>query len=346
MRRRSTTSPPSRRWAAGHGFKGVQIPTWDAPPVRSRAAAESKTYCDEVKGTLAEAGVRADRAFDPSPGPAGRGPSGLRCWPSTASRRPKCAATRRRGRNGRSISDEAAAPRLRSNLGLKAHATFSGALAWPYLYPWPQRPAGLVETAFDELAQALDADPRTPSTKPASIVCYEIHPGEDLHRRRDLRDVPRAGRTTIPRCNILYDPSHFVLQQLDYLDFIDIYHERIRMFHVKDAEFNPTGRAGRLWRIPALGRPGRPLPLAGRRPGRFRRHLLQADAVRLRRLGGAGMGMLHQAPRAGRGARAPPFIEDHIIRVTETRLRRLRRRRHRPGGQPQDARPGERGGTP
>ena len=37
--------------------------------------------------------------------------------------------------------------------GRGAMATFSGALAWPYLYPWPQRPAGLVETAFDELAK-------------------------------------------------------------------------------------------------------------------------------------------------------------------------------------------------
>jgi sugar phosphate isomerase/epimerase len=47
-----------------------------------------------------------------------------------------------------------------------------------------------------------------------------------------------------PRANILYDPSHFLLQQLDYLAFIDIYHERIKMFHVKDAEFNPTGKQG------------------------------------------------------------------------------------------------------
>ena len=46
------------------------------------------------------------------------------------------------------------------------------------------------------------------------------------------------------RCNLLYDPSHFVLQQLDYLEYIDLYHERIKMFHVKDAEFRPTGRQG------------------------------------------------------------------------------------------------------
>jgi len=35
-----------------------------------------------------------------------------------------------------------------------------------------------------------------------------------------------------------------VLQCLDYLDNIDIYKDRIKMFHVKDAEFNPTGRQG------------------------------------------------------------------------------------------------------
>jgi sugar phosphate isomerase/epimerase len=35
-----------------------------------------------------------------------------------------------------------------------------------------------------------------------------------------------------------------VLQQLDYLGFIDVYHQRIRMFHAKDAEFNPSPRQG------------------------------------------------------------------------------------------------------
>ncbi|WP_282073465.1 sugar phosphate isomerase/epimerase family protein, partial [Janibacter hoylei] len=47
-----------------------------------------------------------------------------------------------------------------------------------------------------------------------------------------------------PRANILFDPSHFVLQQLDYLAFIDRYHPRIKAFHVKDAEFRPDARTG------------------------------------------------------------------------------------------------------
>lgn len=132
--------------------------------------------------------------------------------------------------------------RASRNLGIGAHATFSGALAWPFVYPWPQRPAGLVETAFEELARRwkpiLDH-----ADEHGVDICYEIHPGEDLHDgvtfEMFLEQVENH-----PRANMLYDPSHYVLQCLDYLDNIDIYKDRIKMFHVKDAEFNPTGRQG------------------------------------------------------------------------------------------------------
>ena len=134
------------------------------------------------------------------------------------------------------------AAKASQRLGLTTHVSFSGALAWPYVYPWPQRPAGLIEAAFDELARRWT--PILDAFEAAGVdVCYELHPGEDLHDgvtfERFLNGVKQH-----PRANILYDPSHFVLQQLDYLAFIDIYHERIKAFHVKDAEFRPNGRQG------------------------------------------------------------------------------------------------------
>jgi sugar phosphate isomerase/epimerase len=228
------------RWAASLGFEGVQIPSWDARLFDLRRAAESRGYCEEAQGALAEAGVQAtelsthlqgqliavhpayDAAFDGFAPPAARGnPAARQAW---------------------AAEQLALAARASRNLGLSAHATFSGALAWPYVYPWPQRPAGLVETAFDELARRwrpiLDA-----FEEQGVDLCYEIHPGEDLHDGASFEMfLSRVGDH--PRCNILYDPSHFVLQALDYLDFLDIYRERIRMFHVKDAEFRPTGRQG------------------------------------------------------------------------------------------------------
>jgi len=148
------------------------------------------------------------------------------------------------------------AAKASANLGLKAHATFPGALAWPYIYPWPQRPAGLIEAAFDELAKRwkpiLDAFDAV-----GVDVCYELHPGEDLHDGVSFEMfLERVGGH--PRCNILFDPSHFVLQQLEYLEFVDLYHSRIKMFHVKDAEFRPNGRQGVYGGYqPWIGRSGR-----------------------------------------------------------------------------------------
>jgi sugar phosphate isomerase/epimerase len=140
------------------------------------------------------------------------------------------------------VSQMLAGAKASKNLGLKASVTFSGALAFPYLYPWPQRPAGLIEEAFAELGKRWT--PILNAHDEAGVdVCYEIHPGEDLFDGATFEmflDQVKGHK----RCNINYDPSHFLLQQLDYLSFIDIYHERIKAFHVKDAEFNPTGRQG------------------------------------------------------------------------------------------------------
>src|SRR5438445_708009 len=227
-------------WAAGLGFKGVQIPSWDRRLFDLEKAAESQTYCDEVRGVLAERGLQVtelsthlqgqlvavhpayDTAFDGFAAPQVRGkPQARAAW---------------------AVEQLKLAARASRRLGISEHATFSGALAWPYLYPWPPRPAGLVETAFDELARRWR--PILDAFDEAGVnVCYEIHPGEDLHDGVTFEMfLDRVGGHK--RCNLLYDPSHFVLQQLDYLEYIDLYHERIRMFHVKDAEFNPTGRQG------------------------------------------------------------------------------------------------------
>jgi sugar phosphate isomerase/epimerase len=228
------------RWAAALGYKGVQIPTWDSRLFDLKRAAESRNYGDEIKGTLAKHGVEVtelsthlqgqlvavhpayDQAFD------GFAPESLRGSPSA--------------RQQWAVEQLHLAAKASANLGLSSHVTFSGALAWPYIYPWPQRPPGLVETALDELAKRWK--PILDAFDEAGIdLCFEIHPGEDLHDGITFETfLDRVGGHQ--RCNILFDPSHFVLQQLDYLEFIDFYHSRIKMFHVKDAEFRPTGRQG------------------------------------------------------------------------------------------------------
>src|SRR5579885_439865 len=207
------------------------------------------------------------------------------------------------------------AAKASANLGLKAHATFSGALAWPYMYPWPQRPQGLVETAFDELAKRWR--PLLDAFDSAGVdLCYEIHPGEDLHDGETFEMfLDRVGNH--PRCNILYDPSHFVLQQLDYLAYIDHYHSRIKMFHVKDAEFRPTGKQGVY---------GGFQPWI-RRAGRFRslgdgQVDFKAIFSKLTQYGYSGWAVLEWEcciKSAEQGAReGAPFIAGHIIEAAKT----------------------------
>ena len=228
------------KWAAGLGYKGVQIPSWDARLFDLKLAADSASYCDDVRGVLASNGLELTELSTHLQGQLiAVHPAYDSLFDSFA---PKAVHGNPTARQAWATEQLEFAAKASKKLGLKEHATFSGALAWPYLYPWPQRPQGLVEAAFAELAKRwrpiLDVFDEN-----GVDLCFEIHPGEDLHDGVSF-EMFLGLLKGHPRCNLLYDPSHFVLQQLDYLEYIELYHSRIKMFHVKDAEFNPTGRQG------------------------------------------------------------------------------------------------------
>jgi len=228
------------RWAGTLGYKGVQIPSWDGRLFDLKQAAGSKTYCDEVRGTLAKYGLELTELSTHLQGQlVAVHPAYDVLFDGFA---PEQVRGNRLARQAWAVEQLLFAAQASANLELKAHATFSGALAWPYVYPWPQRPAGLIETAFQELSTRWL--PILNAFEQAGVdLCFEIHPGEDLHDgvtfEMFLEQVKNHAR-----CNLLFDPSHFILQQLDYLRFIDLYHDRIKMFHVKDAEFQSSGRQG------------------------------------------------------------------------------------------------------
>jgi len=303
--------PAIADYMAGLGYKGIQIPSWDGRLFDLAKAAESQTYCDEIKGMLAEKGLEItelsthlqgqlvavhpayDAQFDGFAAPEVRGnPVARQAW---------------------AVEQLKLAAKASQRLGLTTHASFPGALAWPYVYPWPQRPAGLVEDAFDELARRwkpiLDVFDEN-----GVDIGFELHPGEDLHDGVTFEMfLDRVGNH--PRANILYDPSHFVLQHLDYLAFIDIYHERIKCFHVKDAELRPNGRSGvyggyQGW----VDRPGRFRSLGDG----------QVDFTqifsKMAQYDYAGWAVLEwecalKHPEVG-AAEGAPFIAKHIIRTT------------------------------
>lgn len=298
-------------YMAGLGYKGVQIPTWDDRLIDLQQAAESKDYCDELKGKVAEYDLEItelsthlqgqlvavhpayDAMFD------GFAPSEVHNNPTA--------------RSEWAVQQVIWAAKASRHLGLDAQVTFPGALMWPFVYPWPQRPAGLVDMGFGELAKRwkpiLDEH-----EEQGVYACYELHPGEDLHDGASFEQFLDAVDDH-PRACINYDPSHFILQGLDYLQFIDFYHERIKAFHVKDAEFNPTGKQGvyggyQGW----LDRAGRFRSLGDG----------QVDFVgifsKLSQYDYDSWAVLEwecciKSPEQG-AAEGAPFIEDHIIQVT------------------------------
>ena len=232
--------PSITKWAGDLGYRGVQIPTWDGRLFDLAKAASSTDYCDEVKDVCAEAGVEVTELSTHLQGQL------VAVHPAYDAQFDAFAPAKVHGnpkaRQEWAVEQVKLAAKASANMGLSVSVGFTGALAFPYLYPWPQRPAGLIEEAFSELARRwkpiLDVYEEN-----GVDLGYEIHPGEDVFDGATFEMFLEAlgGHR---RCTINYDPSHFVLQQLDYLAFIDIYHERISAFHVKDAEFNPTGRQG------------------------------------------------------------------------------------------------------
>ena len=300
------------RWAAGHGFKGVQVPSWDARIFDMKQAAASKGWCDEFAGIARHNGVEItelgthlqgqlvavhpayDEAFDAFAPLEVRGkPAERQRW---------------------AVEQMLLSAKASKNLGLTSNVSFPGALAWPYVYPWPQRPAGLIQAAFDELAKRWR--PIFDAFDDAGCnVAFELHPGEDLFDGTTF-EMFLERVNNHPRCCINYDPSHFVLQQLDYLAFIDIYHARISSLHIKDAEFRPTGRQGVYsGYAPWIERAGRFRSLGD---GQIDFGAIFSKMAQYDYRGWAVLEweccLKHPEQGAAEGA---AFIRDHIIRVTE-----------------------------
>jgi sugar phosphate isomerase/epimerase len=298
------------KWVAGLGYKGVQIPTWDPRVIDLDKAAESKTYCDELKGKLNDMGLEVTElsahlhgqvlaihpayeiAFQPFY------PQGLKDkqrveW---ATEQLKKAVT------------------ASANLGTDSVPVLSGGFAWHMIYPWPQRPQGLIDEAFKELHKrwkpVLDL-----AKEKGVVISYELHPGSDIFDGATFEMFLDVSKNHPAAC-LCYDPSHFLLQQLDYLAFIGLYGERIKSFHVKDAEFRPSGRVGVYGGYESWSK----------RAGRFRSlGDGQVDFTRvftlLTEAGYTGWAVLEweccvKSPEQG-AREGAPFIGDHIIEATE-----------------------------
>jgi sugar phosphate isomerase/epimerase len=300
------------QWVKSLGYQAVQIPTWDSRCIDLKKAATSKTYADEVKGIVEECGLSISELSTHLQGQlVAVHPAYDTLFDGFA---PAAIKGDHLARTNWAIEQVKYGAKASQHMGLTAHPTFSGSLLWHTFHPWPQRPAGLVEEGFKELARRWL--PILNYFDECGVdVCYEVHPGEDIFDGVTYEMFLDAVQQH-PRACLLYDPSHFVLQQLDYLAYIDYYHERIRAFHVKDAEFNPTGKQGTFGGYQSWAN----------RAGRYRspgdgQVDFKSIFSKLAQYDYQGWAVMeweccikHPAQGAAEGA---AFIDSHIIRVTE-----------------------------
>lgn len=299
------------KWAAGLGYKGIQVPTWDSRMIDLDTAAGSKTYCDEYLGKIEENGLELIELAAYLQGqvmavhpayeimfeafyPKGLQPKQRTEWATDQLRKVINASEK---------------------MGTKNISVLSGSFAWHTFYPWPQRPDGLIDEAFTELARVwkpvLDL-----AHEHGITIGYELHPGSDLFDGATYElFLEHSGNH--PAACITYDPSHLLLQQLDYLQFIEIYAEKIKAFHVKDAEFKPNGRVGVYGGYqPWLKRAGR-----FRSPGDGQVDFKRIFSL-LTQYDYDGWAILEwegciKSPEQGAGEGAP-FIKEHLIEATKS----------------------------
>jgi len=299
-------------WAASMGYQAVQIPAWDQRVIDIEKAAESKSYCDEIKGVVNRAGLEISELSTHLLGQLVASHPAYDAMFDAFS--PKELHNDPVARSEWAVRQMKASAQASHQLGLNVMGSFSGSLLFHTMYPWPQRPAGLVEAGFNELGKRWL--PILDYCKDLGVeICYELHPGEDLH---DGVTFERFLEVTNNHSSvkILYDPSHFVLQQLDYVQFIDYYHEYIHMFHVKDAEFRPNGKSGvyggyQDW----IDRPGRFRSLGDGQVD------FKQIFSKLSQYGYDGWAVLEwecciKSPEQG-AREGAPFIANHLIEVTQ-----------------------------
>lgn len=297
-------------WVKDFGYKGIQIPTWDSRVFNLDQAAESKAFCSELLDEIKGIGLEVTELASHLQG---------QVLAMNNSYKTAFSAFYPSGLNDREIvewsTDQLKKSILASaNMGLKSIPVLSGGFAWHMVYPWPQRPAGLIEEAFTELYARWK--PVLDFAKERGInIAYELHPGSDLFDGASFEKFLEISDNH-PAVTINYDPSHFVLQQLDYCQFIELYGERISAFHVKDAEFLPSGRVGVYGGYEPWSK----------RAGRFRS--LGDGQVDFKRIftmlsqkGYSGWAVLEwecfiKSPEQG-AREGASFIHDHIIETTK-----------------------------
>ena len=299
------------RWVAGLGYVGVQIPTWDKRIIDLDRAAQSKTYCDDYKGKLKEIGLEPSELGGYLAGQV------LAVHPAYEV---MFEMFHPEGLKGDARTEWASGELKKCSLRLGPTWAPMSSRRYPagshgtWFIRGLNVPRGLLTKRLRNLAKRwrplLDL-----AHDNGTVFAYELHPGSDIYDGATY-EMFLDFTDNHPAACLNYDPSHLLLQQLDYLEFIRLYGERVKGFHVKDAEFRPTGRVGvyggyQSWRDAQVGsvRWVTAKSILGEFSRSCRRPAMKVGAT-------LEWECCVKSPAQG-AAEGAPFISDHIIETTE-----------------------------
>ena len=243
------------QWAADLGYKGIQIPTWESFLIDLDKAAESQTYCDELKGKINSYGLEITELSTHLQGQlVAVHPAYDLMFDNFA---PDAYKNNPKARTQWAIETLKKAAKASNRLGLNAHATFSGALLWHTWHPWPQRPDGLVEMGFKELADRWLPILNTFDENGVDVLSKtfsEVGGYDDLVLLKDIQFNSFCEHHMIPfigKAHVAYLPSNRVVGISKIARLVDIYAQRLQTQETMTAEIanalsqslNPRGVA-------------------------------------------------------------------------------------------------------
>ncbi len=150
-------------------------------------------------------------------------------------------------------------------LGLKVVTGFTGSSIWPLLYAFPPVTEAMVDAGYADFGKRWK--PILNEFQKAGVkFALEVHPTEIAF---DIVSAERALAAVDghPAFGFNFDPSHLGYQGVDYVAFIERFHDRIFHVHMKDVAWAQTpqlsgvfgghltfGDHRRFWDFRSLGR--------------------------------------------------------------------------------------------
>lgn len=144
----------------------------------------------------------------------------------------------------RAVEEIIAATRAAQKMGVSVLSGFTGSPIWSYVVGYPAPSQSLVADTLRQFSHQWE--PILNACEESGLkYAFEVHPGQIAYDLYSAEMVLEALNHR-PEFGFTLDPSHFLWQGIDPVEFIRRFPDRIYHVHIKDASIRLDGRSGLL----------------------------------------------------------------------------------------------------